>query len=146
VHAQEPERDAFDESNFGIAEGLYRRLLESDPLPVPVAFLRLQLGRCLLAREAYAYARLEFERVMADPFSPAAGDYGAWEDYGDLKPAAQAGIARCFEAEGRWNEALDAYQLSRDKYPRIHWCGNCAHSLRQRTLDAIERCTARLQK
>jgi tetratricopeptide (TPR) repeat protein len=139
-------RSSFDESNFGIAEGMYRRLLDSEVPPAQVAFLRLQLGRCLQARKSHAYARLEFERVLADPVDPGAGSLEAFWDYGDVKPAAQAGIGQCFEAENRWQEALDAYIVSRDKYPRRHWCGNCAHSLRQKTLEAIERCTALLSK
>ena len=148
-------REAFKASNFGIAEELYRGMLETKPPPAPVAYLRLQLGRCLQARRKFQDAREEFTRVLAEDGVSLAQDSSGWEetdgiwgpeDARDIQPAAQAGIAECFEAEGLWDEALAAYLVSRDKYPRVHWCGNCKYDRRQKTLDGIERCIRRLDE
>lgn len=126
------------EHNYGIAERLYRGLLELEAPPTSTAYLRLQLGRCLQAYRSFDYARLEYQRVLDEPTESERAD--------DLKPSAQAAIAECFEAQGRWREALDAYLLSRDKYPSMHWCANCKHARHQRTLDAIARCIRRLDE
>jgi tetratricopeptide (TPR) repeat protein len=151
----EAAREAFKASNFGIAEDLYRGLLESETMPAPVAYLRFKLGRCLQARRKFEDAREEFSRVLADDGKAFARDSSSWEetdgiwgseDTRDIQPAAQAGIAECFEAEGRWSEALAAYLASRDKHPRVHWCGNCKYDRRQKTLDGIERCIRRLDE
>lgn len=151
----EEAREAFKESNFGIAEELYRGLLESGTPPAPMAYLRFKLGRCLQARRKFEDAREEFRRVLAGDGQALLQDSSAWEetdgiwgseDTRDIQPAAQAGIAECFEAEGRWEEALAAYLASRDKYPRVHWCGNCKYDRRQKTLDGIARCIRRLDE
>jgi len=151
----EEAREAFKASNFGIAEELYRGLLESGTPPAPLAYLRWQLGRCLQARRKFEDAREEFTRVLADDVDPVTQGSNDWEetdgiwgpeDTRDIRPAAQAGIAECFEAEGRWDDALAAYLASRDKYPRVHWCGNCKQHRRQKTLDGIERCIRRLDE
>jgi len=136
---------AFQAHTFAAAETLYRTLLESAPPPAPPAFLHLRLGRCLQARKAYAEARIAFEKALADPAAPGV-DMNSLLEYGDVQPSAQWGIAECFEAEGRWQEARDAYIRSRDRYPRRSWCGNCNSSLPQATLIAIGRCTAALDR
>jgi tetratricopeptide (TPR) repeat protein len=134
----EDARSSTANHDYGTAENLYRRLLELETPPRSQAYLRLQLGRCLQAYRSFDHARLEFQWVLDLPVDEEQDD--------DVKPAAQAAIAEGFEAQSRWTEALEAYRISRDKYPSQHWCGNCKHDRRQRILDSIERCIRRVEE
>jgi tetratricopeptide (TPR) repeat protein len=142
----EDAREAFKGHDYGTAERLYQSLLETASSPRPIPYLRLQVGRCLQAWGSLAQARLEYEMVLASPLDPNAGNDALRENYGDVKPAAQVGLAECYEGESRWEEALAAYVASRDQYPRRHWCGNCQYDRRQKTLEGIARCIRRIEE
>lgn len=131
--------ESYGETDYGTAGRLYRSLLGESPAPCPIPYLHLQIGRCLQAGKSFVLALAEYEVVMANPVDLVASDSAFFERYGYPKAEAQFGIAECYEAEGRWEEALSAYQASRDKYPRWHWCGSCKYSRQQRVLDRIAR-------
>ena len=92
----------------------------------------------------YSEARECFEAAVAMPIDPTPPRLWSYEM--NQKGWAQIGIAECWEAEGRWEEALSAYRDSHLKYPVRGECGNGNLDQRDRELKNIARCIERLER
>jgi tetratricopeptide (TPR) repeat protein len=139
---EEADRD-YDQQDLRAAEAKYRHLLECD-VPDPERLRALQrIGECFRRCGRFGEARAVFERVVAWPIAGESAH--PWSYARNVKGWAQMGIGECFEAEGRWKEALDAYRDSHLKYPVRGDCGNGNHEQRERELENIARCIRRLE-
>ncbi len=131
---------AFYAGDFDTAELQYRRLLEVDP----ELSTRLRIAMCVQRRQAYVDARVEYEAILAGPEDAHDEGLGPFQCGNNVKAWALIGLGQCFEAEGRWDEALAAYIANRRSYPLASGCGNCRGSERRRELARIARCIEHL--
>ena len=139
---EEADRD-YDRQDLGTAEVDYRHLLECD-VPEREQLRALQrIGECLRRQGRVSEARAVFERVMAWPIAGEAAR--PWSFERNVKGHAQMGIGECYEAEGRWKEALDAYRDSHLKYPVRGDCGNGNRERKEQELENIARCVRKLK-
>lgn len=92
----------------------------------------------------YAEARATYEEMIDLPLIPPPPRLGCYEL--NLKGWAQIGIAECWEAEGRWDEALAAYRDSHLKFPVRGECGEGNYEQYRKELENIARCIERLEK
>lgn len=122
----------------------YRRIADSWPRSraAPKALFNLgyvqqQQGIHLLARESY---RLLLARDVNNQ-EAASNVMSPFQNY---HHRAAVGTAECFEREGDWGNALQAWKDSLWKYHLASWCGSCREGSTHEILDRIEDCCRRL--
>lgn len=138
---QEAHQD-FYRGDLSAAEAKYHHLLECDVTQGERMRALERIGECFQKGGKYAEARNIFEQVLAWPIANEANHL--WSLECNAKGWAQMGLGECYEAEGRWKEALDAYGNSHLKYPVRVDCGNANLDQKYKELENIARCIRRL--
>jgi len=103
-----------------------------------------QIARRLQREKRYSEAREAYRDMLALPLDLEVSARRGYES--NLRRGAQSGLAECYEAEGRWGEALEAYVVLHLKHPVYSECGNGIHDAYEQEVQSIARCVRALDR
>lgn len=135
---------AFESGNYATAEVGYRRIVDLHATSRSFGMALFNLGFSIQRQKRYDEARAVYSRLLAAAVNDQEPGGHVMEAYRNYRPRASLEIAACFEAEGKWEDALKAYEVSRDKYPMASWCGNCRDASELRLHEKIAACQEKL--